>query len=611
MGAACSTISTGVAIPGAPGPAGGRRGGDGSAGTTSPGDAATTPAPPASPSSRPARAGSARRRDSVRVDIATAREMRECAQGAALARASAGGGGRVQSVAHSRARTPLGLSFFSTAHTPPLSPALSQVSAEAVTTALMGDSDPDHVPVPASIAEGEEGEGGGGCAGGEGEPGTTAVDAPLPPPRRTTKSPDAEAAIAAAMDSCFLFAGEREEERERERERERGRESPGPTFTPPLLFHPWPDLDADQRAEVAAAMARTYCEAGDVIIREGDAGDAFFVVEAGRFVATRAARPSEQGGAGDGTATPTPITLATYDGRGAFGELALLYGSPRAATVAALTHGVLWAMDRAAFRATLLRLRSARRAGVEASLSASPLLAALSPEARAAIADCVGTEEYEGGAVILAQGEPVTPASKLYLIESGSVACTSRRELDGAGAAAGGGGDDEAGLPRAAATTSLTVGPGGWFGEVALVEPAAAARAADCVAVGRVRLLTLSRDAFERVMGPAEAALGASVAAYREMNAAAEAAARTKLGGGSGGGGAAHAPVAAHLSITPAATPLSLPDYTPLVTGPVVIREAADGAGGGKGKGKAASVAPSSGYGQHRPGAGKASSVKA
>lgn len=385
-------------------------------------------------------------------------------------------------------------------------------------------------------------------------------------------------------------------------------------------------------------MSRTYCEAGDIIIREGDTGDAFFVVEAGRFVATRAARPSEAGGeaggGGDGSVTadstappppPPTITLATYEGRGAFGELALLYGSPRAATVTAATPGVLWAMGRAAFRSTLLRLRAARRAAVEASLSASPLLAALSPEARAAIADCVGTEEFEDGAVILAQGEPVTPASKLYFVESGAVACTSRRELgrDGSGVGSGEGGGEGGGAngatgSPAAAMTSLTAGPGGWFGEVALVDrSAAAARAADCVAVGRVRLLTLSRDAFERVMGPAEAALGASVAAYREMNAAAEAAARAKAGGGGGWGGAAsHAPPVALLS--PAAAPapavaaqqpLSPPDYTPLVAGPVVVREAAPspGSADGKGKGKAkagvsgAAVA-SSGYGQARPG---------
>jgi cAMP-dependent protein kinase regulator len=325
-------------------------------------------------------------------------------------------------------------------------------------------------------------------------------------------------------------------------------------------------------------MTRTYVEAGDVVIREGDAGDHFFVVEAGRFVATRAARPSEAGvavGENGTPATPTPttITLATYDGRGAFGELALLYGSPRAATVTAATAGVLWAMDRPAFRATLLRLRSARRAAVEASLSASPLLAALSPEARAAVADCVASEEYEDGAVILAQGEPVTPGSKLYFVESGTVVCTSRREVGGGGG--GSGNDGEGGGEAVAATTTTTVGPGGWFGEVALVEPAASTRAADCIAAGRVRLLALGRDAFERVMGPAEAALGASVAAYREMNAAADAAGRAAKQNQQ------QNQVQNQQTAPASPAPLPPPDYAPLVSGPAVVKEAGGGGGGG------------------------------
>jgi CRP-like cAMP-binding protein len=521
---------------------------------------------------------------------------------------------------------------------------LPQVSAEAVSTAMLasgtgGGDAGGFVAVPPSSAEGASGGEAGGGEAGEGAAAATADAVPTP---RVTKSPDAEAAIAAAMDSCFLFAGERAEMR---KTRERGRgdrarwrasgPAAPPTDTPSPKQRTHKDLDADQRAEVAGAMTRTYVEAGDIIIREGDAGDHFFVVEAGRFVATRTARLSEAsggGGGGEGGDGGPAITLATYDGRGAFGELALLYGSPRAATVTATSAGVLWAMDRPAFRATVLRLRSARRAAVEASLSTSPLLAALSPEARAAIADCVTTEEFEDGAVILAQGEPVTPGSKLYFVESGRVVCTSRRELPGQEGGDGGDSLTVAGAPpttTTTATTTTTVGPGGWFGEVALVEPAAAARAADCIAAGRVRLLALGRDAFERVMGPAEAALGASVAAYRQMNAAAEAAARAAKRGGDGGSGGGSAtavapasppppPPLATVTATAAATPASptppLPpvDYAPLVAGPAVMKEAgpprpgsADGGGGGRAIGKpaplrrpGAGVVASSGYGQ-------------
>ena len=36
--------------------------------------------------------------------------------------------------------------------------------------------------------------------------------------------------------------------------------------------------------------------------------------------------------------------VGAYDGKGSFGELALMYNMPRAATIVATTEGVLWAM---------------------------------------------------------------------------------------------------------------------------------------------------------------------------------------------------------------------------------------------------------------------------
>ena len=61
---------------------------------------------------------------------------------------------------------------------------------------------------------------------------------------------------------------------------------------------------------------------------------------------------------------------------------------------------------------------------------------------------------------------------------------------------------------------------GGFFGEVALVEQVDG-RAADCIAQGKVKLLSMGRDAFERLMGPAETALAGQVSEYQKYNAAA------------------------------------------------------------------------------------------
>lgn len=52
--------------------------------------------------------------------------------------------------------------------------------------------------------------------------------------------------------------------------------------------------------------------------REGEAGDNLYVIQSGTFEAVQG---------------PSRRVLFRYEGAGAFGELALMYGHPRAATV--------------------------------------------------------------------------------------------------------------------------------------------------------------------------------------------------------------------------------------------------------------------------------------
>jgi CRP-like cAMP-binding protein len=54
------------------------------------------------------------------------------------------------------------------------------------------------------------------------------------------------------------------------------------------------------------------------VCREGEAGDNLYVIQSGTFEAVQG---------------PSRRVLFRYEGAGAFGELALMYGGPRAATV--------------------------------------------------------------------------------------------------------------------------------------------------------------------------------------------------------------------------------------------------------------------------------------
>ena len=58
-------------------------------------------------------------------------------------------------------------------------------------------------------------------------------------------------------------------------------------------------------------------------------------------------------GGGQNAAKGNPV-LHTYGTGGTFGELALLYNAPRAATVTCIDAGLLWTLDSQSFRAIML-----------------------------------------------------------------------------------------------------------------------------------------------------------------------------------------------------------------------------------------------------------------
>ena len=68
----------------------------------------------------------------------------------------------------------------------------------------------------------------------------------------------------------------------------------------------------------------------------------------------------------------------SYENQGSFGELALMYNMPRAATIQAVTKGTLWAMDRSTFRKIVLKTAFQKRKAYESLLESVPLLTTLS-----------------------------------------------------------------------------------------------------------------------------------------------------------------------------------------------------------------------------------------
>jgi CRP-like cAMP-binding protein len=130
---------------------------------------------------------------------------------------------------------------------------------------------------------------------------------------------------------------------------------------------PTPRLDA----AIAKVEIRPV-HAGEVVIREGDPADHFYVIADGGFVVTQ--RDAE------GSAERRLRTLGLDD---VFGEIGLLTGRPRTATVTAETDGVLLELDGPAF---LELVGSASGVG-------SRLLGLYAPPGQAAGSAAVGASE--------------------------------------------------------------------------------------------------------------------------------------------------------------------------------------------------------------------------
>ena len=234
-------------------------------------------------------------------------------------------------------------------------------------------------------------------------------------------------------------------------------------------------LDDEQTGQVLGALVEKPIPAkGIKVISQGDAGDYFYIVEKGSFdVLIHPSGSVQPGPEGMGT------RVAEIGPGGSFGELALMYNAPRAATVASTEAGsLLWALDRVTFRRILMDSAFARRRMYESFLEEVPLLSTLQSYERSKIADALETQKFSAGSTIIREGDP---GEAFYLLEDGEAAVYKRESGD---------------------TVIHKYKKGDYFGELALLNDKP--RAASVVSVGDVKVATLGKEGFLRLLGPVE-----------------------------------------------------------------------------------------------------------
>ncbi|KAH0616495.1 hypothetical protein JD844_027635, partial [Phrynosoma platyrhinos] len=228
-----------------------------------------------------------------------------------------------------------------------------------------------------------------------------------------------------------------------------------------LLFK---NLDPEQMSQVLDAMFEKLIEGGEHVIDQGDDGDNFYVIDRGTYdIYVRC----------DGVGR----CVGTYDNRGSFGELALMYNTPRAATIIATSPGAVWGLDRVTFRRIIVKNNAKKRRMYENFIESLPFLKSLELSERLKVVDVIGTKIYKDGEQIIAQGKQDVDEN-----EAVEIARYTR---------------------------------GQYFGELALVTNKP--RAASAFALGTVKCLVMDVQAFERLLGPCMEIMKRNIANYEEQ----------------------------------------------------------------------------------------------
>uniref|UniRef100_A0A7S2PRQ3 Cyclic nucleotide-binding domain-containing protein n=1 Tax=Leptocylindrus danicus TaxID=163516 RepID=A0A7S2PRQ3_9STRA len=246
-------------------------------------------------------------------------------------------------------------------------------------------------------------------------------------------------------------------------------------------------LDQDQLMKLQGAMFQVNKNDGDVIIRQGEDGDNFYILDDGSvdvFIKKSNDDPSE--------------LVTTYGQGDSFGELAIMYNAPRAATCVAKSDVRLWALDRVSFKVIVMMTTIEKREAHKSFLRKVPILTQLTDYEILTIADALQEEEFTEGSVICREGDS---GDKFYIVKEGEVVC---KKLSKSG--------EQNEVAR--------LGTGSYFGEIALMTSKSRQATVSTIGHGTLKCLSLDRKTFKRVMGCLSEILQRNMEEYNKFQAA-------------------------------------------------------------------------------------------
>jgi len=228
---------------------------------------------------------------------------------------------------------------------------------------------------------------------------------------------------------------------------------------------------------VDVAWEETVTTGMDIITQGSDDADYFYVVKDGSFDII--VDKSSGGQSADSAQAANSERVGTIAKGGSFGELALLYFAPRAATVKAKIQSTVWVIDRQNFKKILANSGN-KAAEYIKYLEANDIFSSLKADEKMEVAKNLNECSFSKGETIFDQGEK---GETFYILYDGSVQVVK----DGKEVA------KVTGTPTGASI----------FGELALL--GAGARAATIkVLSDTAKCLSMDKVSFDLLLGPLE-----------------------------------------------------------------------------------------------------------
>lgn len=175
-------------------------------------------------------------------------------------------------------------------------------------------------------------------------------------------------------------------------------------------------LDEKDLQTVINAMEEKKVNSCETVITQGENGEVLYIIESGTLDCYKVF-DKEEG----------EKYLKTYHPGETFGELALLYNAPRAATIRANENCVLWALDRETFNHIVKDAAMKKRVKYENFLSSVDILKSIDSYEITQISEALTVENYKAGDQIIKIDEE---GDKFFMLEDGQAFASKKFSED-------------------------------------------------------------------------------------------------------------------------------------------------------------------------------------